>query len=67
VGESLETLRGVAEQLRNGGAVPVGIGDLGVAEIGRESEDLAIDVGAVLTPAEQPSCDESMAIIPISE
>ena len=61
MGESLETLRGAAEQLRNGGAVPVGVGDLGVAEIGRESEDLAIDVGAVLTPAQQPSRDESVA------
>ena len=65
--KAFEALRGAGEQLRDSGAVPVGVGDLGVAEIGRQGQDLVIDIGAVLVPAQQPSRDEGVAIIPISE
>ena len=64
MGEAFETLRGAGEQLGNGCAVPVGVGDLGVSDVGRQGQHLAIDIGAVLIPAQQPSRYEGMSQIP---
>jgi hypothetical protein len=47
----LESLRGDGHQLWNRGEVPIRVGDFGVAEVGREREDLAVDIDAVLVPA----------------
>ena len=67
VGEAFETLPGGGEQFGDGGAVPVGVGDPGVAEVGCESQDLAIYICAFLVPVQQPAHDEGVAPIPISE
>ena len=67
MGEAFETLPGGGEQLGDSGAVPVGVGDLGVAEVGCESQDLAIYICAFLVPAQQPVNDKAVALIPISE
>ena len=67
MGEAFETPSGAGEQLGDGGAVPVGVGDSGVAEVGCESQDLAIYIRAFLMPAQQPTNDEAVSVIPISE
>src|SRR3989304_5261231 len=59
--EPLEALGGDAHQLRNGGEIPVSVRHLGVAEIGRERQNLAIDIGAVLVPAQEPAHGEAVA------
>jgi hypothetical protein len=38
-----------------------------VAEVGRESEELAVDLDAFLVPAQEPSHREGVALIPSSE
>ena len=58
MGEAFETLPGGGEQLGDTGAVPVGVGDLDVAEVGCESQDLAIYICAFLVPVQQPAYDE---------
>ena len=52
----------VAEPESNDGDV-----DSRLEQMQRQGQDLVIDVGTVLVPAQQPSCDEGVAIIPISE
>ena len=61
MGEAFETLRGAGEQLRDSGAVPVGVGDPGVAEVGCESQDFAIYISTFLVPAQQPAYDEGVS------
>ena len=62
-GEVLEALGAQGHQLGNRGDVPVGVGDLGVAEVGRECQDPMIDVDAVLVPAQEPANGERVAQI----
>ena len=67
MGEAFETLSGAGEQLGDGGAVPVGVGDPDVAQVGCESQDFAIYICTFLVPAQQPANDEGVSVIPISE
>ena len=57
-GELLEALRGDGHELGDRGEVPVRVGDLGMAKIGGQREDLAVDVNALLVPTQEPTHGE---------
>ena len=57
----LETLGGQAEQLGRGRQVPVGVGRMDVAQVGRELREPGLDVEAVSIPADQGSHGETVS------
>ena len=59
----LEALSGNGHQLRYCGEIPVGVGDLGVAEVGRERKDLPVYLGAFLIPPQESANGERVAQI----
>src|SRR5205823_6474818 len=50
-----------SHELGNGGEIPVGVRDLGMAEVGRENGDLAVDVDPLLGPAQEAANRERVA------
>src|ERR1019366_5293213 len=60
IGEALEALADQAHQLRHAGEVPIGVGDLGVAEVGRQRQHALADVLPLLVPEHQPPDGEGM-------
>ena len=57
-GEALESLCGQGHELGDGREVPVGVGDLGVAQIGGQVRHAVVDVGALVVPALHAPHDE---------
>jgi hypothetical protein len=48
-------------QLWCGGDIPIGVGDMSVADVRGEREDVALDVGIVLVPMLKPLGNEGMS------
>ena len=61
--EPLEALGGEGHQLGDRGEVPVRVGGPGVAEVGRECQDLAIEISAVLVPTQEPADGECVTSV----
>ena len=61
--EQLEALADDRHQIRDAGQIPVGIGQLRVADIGRECRHGVADIGAVLMPKLDATADEGVAQI----
>lgn len=51
------------QQLGRCGEVPVGIGDFGVADVGRQGENVTIDIQVLRGPAFESMADKRMAKI----
>src|SRR3546814_19670632 len=60
-GERLEAAAGRRPQFRRTRAVPVGVGHLGMADIGRKGGEGVVDVSALALPALYPSANESVS------
>lgn len=65
--EKLETLARDRHEFWDAGQVPIGIGDLGVADVGRERRHGVVDIGAMLVPELNAATDEGVPIIPSTE
>ena len=59
--EKLETLARDRHEFWDAGQVPIGIGDLGVADVGRERRHGVVDIGAMLVPELNAAADEGVA------
>src|SRR3546814_3932899 len=60
-GERLEAAAGRRHQFRRTREVPVGVGHLGMADIGRKGGEGVVDVSALALPALYPSANESVS------
>ena len=61
IGEALKLAAGQGHQFRNGGEIPIGVEDLGMAHVGGQGEHHLIDVGAISMPEHQAPDDKSVA------
>lgn len=60
-GEELEPFARDRHQFRDAGKIPIGIGDLGVADVSRERRHGVIDIGAMFVPELDTTTNESVA------
>ena len=59
-GEPLEPGGGQVEQLGDAGEIPVGVADLGMAQVGRQGQDGVVEVRPLGVPAEEPPAGEGV-------
>ncbi len=59
--EKLETFAGDRHEFWDAGQVPIGIGDLGMADVGRERRHGVVDIGVMLVPELNAAADEGVA------
>lgn len=59
--ELLEALASEGHEIWNAGQIPICIGHLGVANIGRECGHGVVDIGSVLMPTLNATADERVA------
>lgn len=59
--EKLETFAGDRHEFWDAGQIPIGIGDLGMADVGRERRHGVVDIGAMLVPELNAPADEGVA------
>lgn len=61
--EPLEALAGYGHEIRDAGQIPVCVGHLGMADIGRKCGHGVADIGSVLMPTLDATADERVAQI----
>ena len=62
-GEQFEPVAGDRHKVGDAGKIPVGIGDLGMTDVGRERRHGVVDIGAVLMPELDTAADEGVTQI----
>src|SRR5271165_3682329 len=60
-GEELEALARDCHEFRDAGQIPIGIGHLGMADIGRKRGHGVVDISPAIMPELHPPADEGMA------
>ena len=63
-GEKLEPFARDRHQFRDTSQIPIGIGDLSVADVGRERCHCVVDIGAVLLPELDTATNKGVASHP---
>ena len=63
IDEVLELATGQCHQLGDCREIPVGMGDLGMPQVGRQSQHHLVDIGVFAMPAYQAPDRKSMAIM----